>query len=211
MTPKNDVSKVRKEGKRASKKDAGKPKVKRALTPYFMFAQENREKVKVEFGFESKQLGEIAKKLGEKWKNIGRGLVLLVGIKETDTMEELDYCVRKCMKVRLWDDDKGTAWRASVLDKDYQLLVISQFTLFGLLRKGNKPDYRLAMGPGDAEPMYDEFVRRCRAEYGNAKGDTAVQTGIFGAHMDVSLNNDGPVTLVVDTDEYMPKDPKKQK
>ncbi|EER03404.1 D-Tyr-tRNatyr deacylase, putative [Perkinsus marinus ATCC 50983] len=142
---------------------------------------------------------------------IGRGLVLLVGIKESDTMEELDYCVRKCMKVRLWDDDKGIAWRASVTDKDYQLLVISQFTLFGLLRKGNKPDYRLAMGPNDAEPMYDEFVRRCRAEYGDSKGDTAVQTGIFGANMDVSLNNDGPVTLVVDTDEYMPKDPKKQK
>ncbi|KAF4694932.1 D-tyrosyl-tRNA(Tyr) deacylase [Perkinsus olseni] len=52
-----------------------------------------------------------------------------------------------------------------------------------MLSSGNKPDYRLAMGPGDAEPMYDEFVRRCRAEYGNAKGDTAVQTGIFGAHI----------------------------
>mmetsp|Transcript_28430 Transcript_28430/g.23505 ORF Transcript_28430/g.23505 Transcript_28430/m.23505 type:complete len:165 (-) Transcript_28430:42-536(-) len=142
---------------------------------------------------------------------IGKGLVLLVGIKETDTMAELDYCVRKCMKVRLWDDDKGTAWRASVTDKDFQVLVISQFTLFGLLRKGNKPDYRLAMGPVDAEPMYDEFVRRCRSEFPSTRGDTAVQTGIFGAHMDVSLNNDGPVTLVVDTDEYMPQDPKKQK
>ncbi|KAF4732482.1 hypothetical protein FOZ63_018815 [Perkinsus olseni] len=77
MTPKKDVSKVRKEGKRASKKDAGKPKVKRALTPYFMFAQENREKVKVEFGFESKQLGEIAK-VGRKMEEpVRRGEAVL--------------------------------------------------------------------------------------------------------------------------------------
>lgn len=123
---------------------------------------------------------------------IGRGLLLLVGIREDDTGGQLEWMAAKVAKLRVFDDAEGRM-NLSVRDVDGGVLAISQFTLYGDTRKGNRPSYVAAARPEKAEPMYDEFC----GKLGEAIGKP-VEKGVFGAHMDVELTNDGPVTVMIE-------------
>ena len=129
---------------------------------------------------------------GKVTGEIGRGLLLLVGITHGDTEAELDWMVSKLSQLRVFNDTHGKM-NLSVQDVNGGVLAISQFTLYGDAKKGNRPSYIEAARPEVAEPLYDKF---CEA-LGKALGKQ-VQRGVFGAHMDVELTNDGPVTLMID-------------
>lgn len=124
---------------------------------------------------------------------IGRGFLLFLGVGHDDSEEDMDWLIRKIPQIRVWEDDDGKLNR-SLQDIDGEVLVISQFTLFGNLRKGTRPSFNHAALPEKAEPMYLEFVKRLS----NALGKP-VPTGKFAHHMHIDAANDGPVTLVVDT------------
>lgn len=121
---------------------------------------------------------------------IGLGLNLLVGLTDTDTDAELDWMVRKCLSLRLFSEGDRDRWDASVQDINGDILVVSQFTLYGNCRKGRRPSFDKAATPSLAAPLFDQFVEKLRASSG-----LKVQTGSFGAHMLVDIANDGPVTL----------------
>ncbi len=124
---------------------------------------------------------------------IGQGLNLLVGIADTDTDAELEWMAKKCLELRIFPDDQGKFDR-SVLDINGELLVISQFTLYGDCRKGRRPSFDRAAAPASAEALYDQFVEKLR------QSGLRVETGKFGAMMQVSIENDGPVTLILECD-----------
>lgn len=124
--------------------------------------------------------------------NIGQGLLLLVGIHETDTKEVVDWCCRKITKLRIFEDGEGKMNR-SVEDENGGILIVSQFTLYGDTRKGTRPSFIEAAKPGVAEPLYNYMIERF-----NEITDLNIQEGEFGAMMDVELINDGPVTIIVE-------------
>jgi D-tyrosyl-tRNA(Tyr) deacylase len=124
---------------------------------------------------------------------IGPGLLVLAGFAPTDTTTALVWMCRKLVQLRIFGDENGQMNR-SVQDVDGQVLVVSQFTLLADARKGNRPSYIGAAPPPIAEPLYEQFVAMVAAELGQP-----VPTGIFGADMQVSLINDGPVTIVLDS------------
>ena len=123
---------------------------------------------------------------------IEKGLLILVGIHETDTKKEIDWCCRKIPKLRIFEDDDGKMNR-SVQDIGGGLLVVSQFTLYGNAKKGNRPSFIEAAKPDKAEPMYDYMIDKLKSESG-----LKVESGEFGAMMDVELINSGPVTLILE-------------
>ena len=123
---------------------------------------------------------------------IEKGLLLLVGIHETDTKKEIDWCCRKIPKLRIFEDDDGKM-NHSVQDIGGGLLVVSQFTLYGNAKKGNRPSFIEAAKPDKAEPMYDYMIDKLKSESG-----LKVESGEFGAMMDVELINSGPVTLILE-------------
>ena len=125
--------------------------------------------------------------------SIQSGLVVLLAIEETDTSEDITWLSGKILRLRIFDDAKG-ALNRSVVDVQGGILVISQFTLFASTRKGNRPSYSRSARPELAKPLYEQFLERLTADFGQP-----VQTGEFGAHMVVSLNNDGPVTIIIDS------------
>ncbi len=129
---------------------------------------------------------------GETVGRIGPGLVILLGIHTEDTMEELDWVARKCANLRIFPDAEGRM-NLSVRDVGFGVLVVSQFTLYGDTRKGNRPSFVDAAGPKHAQPMYEAF---CQSLSGLV--EKPVATGRFGAQMQVHLINDGPVTLHVE-------------
>ncbi|NWF60512.1 MAG: D-tyrosyl-tRNA(Tyr) deacylase [Fischerella sp.] len=130
---------------------------------------------------------------GEIVGKIGRGLNLLVGIAETDTDAELDWMVRKCLELRLFPDQEGgDRWQKSVQEFGGELLVVSQFTLYGNCRKGRRPSFDRSAAPQTAEDLYNRFVAKLR------ESGLKVETGKFGALMQVSIENDGPVTLLLE-------------
>ncbi len=123
---------------------------------------------------------------------IGTGLLVLLGVTHKDGEKEADYLVDKIVKLRIFDDDDGKM-NLSVADIDGELLVVSQFTLYGDTRKGNRPSF-IDSAPGkDARQYYEYFVAKAR------KINPKVGTGEFGAMMDVELINDGPVTIILDS------------
>jgi D-tyrosyl-tRNA(Tyr) deacylase len=124
---------------------------------------------------------------------IGNGLLLLVGIEEPDTTADIDWLVRKISQLRIFNDEAGVMNR-SVLDCRGDVLAVSQFTLFAGMKKGNRPSYSRAARPELSRPLFEEFVRRLAMVLGRP-----VATGVFGADMKVSLINDGPVTLWLDS------------
>lgn len=130
---------------------------------------------------------------GNLKSSIAQGLLILLGIEDTDTDEDIDWLIKKTIQLRIFDDENGVMNR-SVQDVDGEILVVSQFTLHASTKKGNRPSYIRASKPDFAIPMYEKFV----AEISNALGKP-VGTGEFGAMMDVSLNNDGPVTIIMDS------------
>ena len=130
---------------------------------------------------------------GKVKSEIGVGLLILLGIEDADTGEDIDWLVKKVVQLRVFDDENGVTNR-SVQEIDGEILVVSQFTLHASTKKGNRPSYIRASKPEFAIPMYEKFV----AEISKALGKP-VGTGEFGAIMDVSLNNDGPVTIIIDS------------
>lgn len=124
--------------------------------------------------------------------SIDKGLLLLIGIHGTDTMDTVKWMCRKIEKLRVFEDDDGKM-NCSVKDVGGELLLVSQFTLYGDARKGTRPSYIEAAKPEVAEPLYEQMVA-----YMKEHTDLNVETGEFAAHMDVSLNNDGPVTLILE-------------
>lgn len=124
---------------------------------------------------------------------IGRGLNLLVGIAAADTEAELDWMARKCLDLRIFAAEEGNdRWQKSILEINGELLVISQFTLYGDCRKGRRPSFDRSAAPEAAKKLYDLFVDKLR------DSDLKVETGEFGAMMQVSIENDGPVTLLLE-------------
>ena len=124
---------------------------------------------------------------------IGPGLLALAGFAPTDTPTALAWMAHKLVQLRIFSDENGQMNR-SVLDTDGHILVVSQFTLLADARKGNRPSYAAAAPPPVAEPLYQQFVALVAAELGKP-----VPTGVFGADMQVTLLNDGPVTIVLDS------------
>lgn len=123
---------------------------------------------------------------------INKGLNVLVGFTDTDSIEDIKYCVRKVVNLRIFEDEKGIM-NKSVIDEKGDILLISQFTLYGDTKKGNRPTYIKALNGEKALPLYEEFARLLNLE-------VPTQTGVFGADMEVLIVNDGPTTIIIDTD-----------
>lgn len=122
---------------------------------------------------------------------IGRGFLVLIGVGANDTKEDADYYVRKLIGLRIFEDEEGKT-NLSLRDVGGSLLLISQFTLYANCRKGNRPSFIEAGSPEHAEALYDYITEECRKQIPD------VQTGIFGARMQVDLCNDGPFTIILD-------------
>jgi len=130
---------------------------------------------------------------GEIVGKIGRGLNLLVAIAPTDTEAELDWMARKCLELRLFPGEEGgEKWEKSVREIEGELLVISQFTLYGDCRKGHRPSFSGSASPTQAEALYKQFVTKLK------ESGLRIETGKFGAMMQVTIENDGPVTLFLE-------------
>jgi D-tyrosyl-tRNA(Tyr) deacylase len=125
--------------------------------------------------------------------SIRTGLLVLLAIEDADTAEDIEWLSGKIVRLRIFNDDSGVMNR-SVQEVGGDILLISQFTLFASTKKGNRPSYTRAARPEIAVPLYERFTTRLTQDLGKP-----VQTGEFGAHMNVSLANDGPVTIVMDS------------
>lgn len=124
---------------------------------------------------------------------IDRGLLILLGISDTDGLSDMEYVAEKCINLRIFEDNQGKMNR-SLLDTGGQVLVVSQFTLHADTRKGRRPSFNRAAPPDIAKSMYEQFVQRLRT-FG-----IHTETGVFGAYMQVEIHNTGPVTLMVDSE-----------
>jgi D-tyrosyl-tRNA(Tyr) deacylase len=124
---------------------------------------------------------------------IGQGLVVLLAVEEADTAEDVEWLSGKIIRLRIFNDENGVMNR-SVAEAQGGILLISQFTLFASTKKGNRPSYSRSARPELAIPLYEQFAVRLRQDLGRL-----IQTGEFGAHMLVSLTNDGPVTIIIDS------------
>ena len=130
---------------------------------------------------------------GRVKSSISQGLLLLVGFEETDEKEDIDFMCKKTIYLRIFDDENGVM-NISVLDIGGEILVVSQFTLFASTKKGNRPSYIRAAKPDISIPLYEQFCATLSEMLGKP-----VQTGEFGADMQVGLINDGPVTIWIDS------------
>ncbi|XP_001374119.1 D-aminoacyl-tRNA deacylase 1 isoform X1 [Monodelphis domestica] len=139
----------------------------------------------------------------EQISSIGRGICVLLGISMEDTQKELEHMVRKILNLRVFEDESGKHWSKSVMDKQYEVLCVSQFTLQCIL-KGNKPDYHMAMPTEQAETFYKNFLEQLRKAY----KPELIKDGKFGAYMQVHIQNDGPVTIELESPATATADPK---
>ena len=131
---------------------------------------------------------------GVRKSTIGPGMMILVGICDKDTDEDIEYLCQKVVKLRIFDDSEGVMNLPITDVADSGILVVSQFTLMASTKKGNRPSYIHASRPEFAVPMYEKFVAKLQSLYGKE-----IQTGTFGANMQVALINDGPVTIIMDS------------
>lgn len=130
---------------------------------------------------------------GQLKSKIGKGLLVLVGIEDRDTQEDIEWLCKKIANLRIFDDENGVMNR-SVTETEGEVMVVSQFTLHASTKKGNRPSYIHASKPDVAIPMYEAFCAEMGLQIGKE-----VQTGTFGADMKVELVNDGPVTIWIDS------------
>jgi len=130
---------------------------------------------------------------GELKGEIGQGFLVLLGIKKGDTDRDLDYCVKKLVGLRVFEDE-NEKMNLSVTDINGDFLIISQFTLYADTKKGNRPSFIMAEEPEKANSMYETFIEKVK----NASG-RKVAKGVFGADMKVELLNDGPVTIIIES------------
>ena len=124
---------------------------------------------------------------------IGNGILILLGIEDADTQEDIDWLANKIANLRIFDDENGVM-NKSILDASGDILLISQFTLHASTKKGNSPSYIKAAKPDTAIPLYNSFINTVELKLGKP-----IQTGEFGADMKVALINDGPVTIIIDS------------
>ena len=124
---------------------------------------------------------------------IANGLLVLLGIEDADTVEDIEWLSNKIVNLRIFDDAEGVM-NESVKDKNGEIILVSQFTLHASTKKGNRPSYIKASKPDIAVPLYEKMIQQLSADLGKEIG-----TGIFGSDMKVELLNDGPVTLIIDT------------
>lgn len=124
---------------------------------------------------------------------IGKGLLVLMGVEDADTIEDIQWLSSKVVNLRIFDDENGTM-NFGVKDVDGEILLVSQFTLHASTKKGNRPSYIRASKPDIAIPMYESMITQLTTDLGKK-----IQTGIFGADMKVRLLNDGPVTITIDS------------
>jgi len=129
----------------------------------------------------------------EEKRGIGQGYLILLGIENADTQEDIQWLSAKISKLRLFDDEDGVM-NKSICEIDGEILIISQFTLHARIKKGNRPSYIHAAKPDISVPLYEAFKKQMAKDLGKN-----IVSGKFGAHMDVSLTNDGPVTIWIDT------------
>ena len=140
------------------------------------------------------RVSESSVKIQGKIKaEIGLGLMVLLGIEDADTQEDIDWLSKKIVNLRIFPDD-NEVMNHSLLDVNGEILLISQFTLHASTKKGNRPSYIKAAKPDFAIPMYEKMIQALETELGKPIG-----TGVFGADMKVSLVNDGPVTILIDS------------
>ena len=132
---------------------------------------------------------------GKKVSSVEHGLLVLLGIEDADTKEDIGWLTKKIVQLRIFNDANGVM-NLPLLETDGNILVVSQFTLYASTRKGNRPSYIRASKAGFAVPLYEEFIRELSSRLGRPVG-----SGIFGADMKVSLLNDGPVTIILDSKE----------
>lgn len=125
---------------------------------------------------------------------ISKGMVILLGVRTSDTLEDVNFVADKCSNLRIFEDDQEKM-NLSLKDVDGEVLIISQFTLYGDARKGNRPNFTEAAKSEQAEYLYLKFIERVKANLGDGK----VKAGIFGAMMQVKIMNDGPVTILVES------------
>lgn len=125
--------------------------------------------------------------------NINQGLVVLLGIEEEDTQDDISWLSAKISKLRIFSDENGLM-NKSVQDIKGDIILVSQFTLFASTKKGNRPGFTHSAKPAIAIPLYKSFIKQLESDLGNS-----IQTGEFGADMKISLVNDGPVTICIDT------------
>ena len=130
---------------------------------------------------------------GNTTGSIDNGFLVLLGIEDADTQEDLIWLSQKIINMRIFGDENGLM-NKSLSDVDGNILLISQFTLFAAVKKGNRPGFTRAARPEFAIPMYEEMIRQLSAQL-----NKSIQTGVFGADMKISLLNDGPVTIIIDT------------
>ena len=131
---------------------------------------------------------------GKEISAIGQGLMILLGIEDSDTRDDISWLCAKIVNLRIFDDEQGVMNESILQKPDHDILLVSQFTLFASTKKGNRPSYIRASKPDFAVPMYESFVSELSLHLGKE-----VKTGVFGANMQVSLVNDGPVTICIDT------------
>ncbi|MFO7939216.1 MAG: D-aminoacyl-tRNA deacylase [Bacteroidales bacterium] len=129
----------------------------------------------------------------EETRSIDKGLMLLVGIEEADNEEDIKWLTKKITQLRIFDDQEGVM-NLSVKEVEGEILAVSQFTLHARIKKGNRPSYQSAAKPEISVPLYKKFISQLEADLGKT-----VQTGEFGADMQVDLCNDGPVTILMDS------------
>lgn len=130
---------------------------------------------------------------GEIVSEIGRGMLILVGIEDEDTQDDINWLAAKIIQLRIFDDENGVM-NLSVKEVEGEILIVSQFTLHASTKKGNRPSYIRASKPDFAIPIYEKFIQKTEELMGKKAG-----TGRFGAMMDVALVNDGPVTIIIDS------------
>jgi D-tyrosyl-tRNA(Tyr) deacylase len=130
---------------------------------------------------------------GSVHAQINEGLLVLLGVEDADTMEDIEWLSNKIVNLRIFNDENGVM-NVSVNEQDGEILLISQFTLHASTRKGNRPSYIKASKPEIAIPIYEKMIKQLSADLGKT-----IKTGEFGADMKVELLNDGPVTIVMDT------------
>lgn len=131
---------------------------------------------------------------GQTVSSIGQGLCVLIGIHRDDTRKDMEYIVRKILNYRLFDNADGKRWNKSVKDLNHEVLCVSQFTLYHLM-KGNKPDFHLSMSGDASKEFYLDFLSELRKNYCEDK----IKDGQFGAMMQVVIQNDGPVTVEIES------------
>ena len=129
----------------------------------------------------------------KKVANILHGVLILLGVEELDTQEDINWLSNKIINLRVFDDENGVM-NNSLHDSDGEVIVVSQFTLYASTKKGNRPSYIKAAKPSIAVPLYNKFIDTFESKLGKK-----VQTGKFGSHMELEIYNDGPVTIIIDT------------